>query len=334
MDLSSGKYSKIYSISHTNPYATPDGIRRTVSVALRDFEQFTSGASDFNTKTTSASIDYGIPISEFQEFRLGFSASDSELSSNSFQTLQSQEWVQNNGNSKVETINGITFSKTGFKTFELLLGWSFDSRNRFLFADRGSRVRVSGSYAMQISDVEYWFLNVDYQKYIPISGEWVFSISSEVGLGEALGDTTSIPPFRNFFAGGPDTVRGYKESRLGPKDTFGNPYGGNLKVAAQFELLVPVPEAMKGSTRMSVFYDVGNVFSTGDVSFFDKLGDPISYEWDATRLKHSYGVAVEWLAPIGLFKFSYAFPLNPEEETLRFFGDETERLQFSIGSAF
>lgn len=334
MDLSSGRFSKIYSISHTNPYATPDGIRRTVSVGLRDFNQFTSGASAFNTQTTSASIDYGIPISEFQEFRLGFSASDSELSSNSFQTRQSQEWVQNNGNSLVETINGITFSKTAFKTFELLLGWSYDSRNRFLFADRGSRIRVSGSYATPISDVEYWFLNVDYQKFIPISGEWVFSIKSEIGLGEALGDTTSIPPFRNFFSGGPNTVRGYKENRLGPKDSFGNPYGGNLKVASQFELLVPVPEAMKGSARMSVFYDVGNVFSTGDVSFFDKLGDPISYQWDATRLKHSYGVAVEWLAPIGLFKFSYAFPLNPEKETLRFFGDKTERLQFSIGSAF
>ncbi len=334
LDLSSGRYSKIYSLSHTNPYASPDGISRTVSVGLRDFSQFTSGASDFSTLTTNASIDYGIPISEYQQFRIGFSASDSELSSNSFQTLQSQEWVLNNGDSSVEIINGIVFSKTAFNTFELLLGWTYDSRNRYLFASRGSRSRVTVSYTLPQSDVEYWFLNYDFQKYIPISGEWIFSINSEIGLGDALGSTTSIPPFRNFFAGGPDTVRGYKENWLGPKDTFGRPYGGNLKVATQFELLVPVPEAFKGSARLSVFYDIGNVFSTGDVRFVDKLGDPIKYEWDADRLKHSTGLAIEWLAPIGLFKFSYAIPLNPEKETLRFIGDDTERLQFSIGSAF
>lgn len=334
VDLSTGRFSKIYSISHTNPYASPDGISRTVSVGLRNFNQFTSGASNFSTLTTNAALDYGIPISEYQRFRFGVSASDSELSSNSFQTLQSQEWVQNNGDSSVETINGIDFSKTAFKTFEILLGWTYDSRNRFLFADRGSRSRITISSTLPQSEVEYWFLNYDFQKYFPISGEWVFSFKTDIALGEAVGDTTSIPPFRNFFAGGPKTIRGYKENRLGPKDTFGRPYGGNLKVASQFELLVPVPEAIKGSARLSVFYDIGNVFSTGDVSFVDKLGDPIKYEWDVKRLKRSAGVAVEWLAPIGLFKFSYAIPLNPEKATIRFFGDQIQKLQFSIGSAF
>jgi outer membrane protein insertion porin family len=44
--------------------------------------------------------------------------------------------------------------------------------------------------------------------------------NTEVGYGM---DTTSIPPYRQFFAGGPDSVRSYRESRLGPKDSFGNP---------------------------------------------------------------------------------------------------------------
>jgi outer membrane protein insertion porin family len=43
---------------------------------------------------------------------------------------------------------------------------------------------------------------------------------------------------------------------------------------------------------------------------------------------------VQWLAPLGLFRFSYGIPLNSfEGDTVRF-GDETERFQFSIGQAF
>ena len=87
----------------------------------------------------------------------------------------------------------------------------------------------------------------------------------ELGYGDALGDTTSLPPYRSFFAGGPESVRGYRESRLGPKDSFGNPYGGNLKLTSQFELLLPMPEKWRNSARFSVFFDIGNVFSTDDI---------------------------------------------------------------------
>ncbi len=57
----------------------------------------------------------------------------------------------------------------------------------------------------------------------------VLASSSGVDYGGAFGGTTAMPPYRQFFGGGPDTVRGFRESRLGPKDQFGNPYGGNLK---------------------------------------------------------------------------------------------------------
>jgi outer membrane protein insertion porin family len=76
------------------------------------------------------------------------------------------------------------------------------------------------------------------------------------------------------------------------------------------------------------------VFHTGGVSFFDKLGDPIDYDFDYDRLKRSYGIAVEWLAPLGLLRFSYADPINADGDTDRYFGDEVERFQFSIGQAF
>jgi outer membrane protein insertion porin family len=140
-----------------------------------------------------------------------------------------------------------------------------------------------------------------------------------------VGETTALPPYRQFFAGGPDTVRGYSESRLGPKDDFGNPYGGNLKVIGRAELLFPMPEKFRTTARASLFYDIGNVFSTGHVDFRGRDGNPIDYDFKYDKLKHSAGVAVQWLAPLGIFRFSYAFPLNAYKG---------ERFQFSVGQAF
>ena len=121
---------------------------------------------------------------------------------------------------------------------------------------------------------------------------------------------------------------------MGPVDSFRNPYGGNMLFASQFELVIPTPEKFAGSTRIALFYDIGNVFSTNSISFFDKLGDPMSYDFEYDNLRRSVGIGVEWLAPMGLLQFSYALPLNERKETDRFYGDEIEQFQFSIGQAF
>ncbi len=121
---------------------------------------------------------------------------------------------------------------------------------------------------------------------------------------------------------------------MGPRDSFGNPYGGNVLVATQLELIIPIPQKFRSQMRASIFYDLGNVFNTGEVDFTDKLGSPITYKPEFDELRSSYGVAVQWLAPLGLFRFSYALPLNEVEGNSRFYGDEIERFQFSIGQAF
>jgi outer membrane protein insertion porin family len=167
----------------------------------------------------------------------------------------------------------------------------------------------------------------------------------EAAYGEALGDTTALPPYRQYFAGGPESVRGFRESRLGPKDDFGRPYGGNIKTVAQTELLLPMPEKWRNSARFSIFYDIGNVFSNQDIVFRgpDLNGDGVTtvvdYGFEYDQLKQAVGVAVQWLAPLGVFRFSYAVPLNDERGDVEAvtgtrWGDEIEGFQFSIGQAF
>jgi outer membrane protein insertion porin family len=332
----SGRYQKLYSISHTDPYTTMDGVRRTLSLNYRDITQFTSASSDFSTESAGATVDYGYPITERQFLSVGLTFNHAELLSSTNSTQQAQDWVNNNGEPFEEiTGSGFAFTGTAFDTYELIVGWTFDSLNRSLFATRGTRQQVILSATVPGSDVEYYSGRYNFTKYFPLwSNKWIVRLNTELAISEALGDTTAAPPYKQFYGGGPRSVRGFKESYLGPRDSFGRPYGGNMLVAGQLELILPLPQQWASQARASIFYDVGNVFNTGEVSFTDKLGSPIEYKFDADELRASVGIGVQWLAPLGLFRFSYAYPLNEYVGNDRFYGDEIERFQFSIGQAF
>lgn len=352
VELASGRFSKTYSVSHTDPYTNVDGLSRTVGFQFRDITQFVSAASDFSTQTMSASLEFGYPITEFQGLRFGLVAQQSDLIVNPLNSApEAVAWVRANGNSFTRVIETeiddpnsddpqiITTTLFGskFKSYELIAGWFYDSRNRAIFADRGMRHSVTLSATAPGSQVDYYLFNYEYLQLVPLWRRWTLAFGAELGFGDALGkDTSALPPFRQFFGGGPDSVRGFTESRLGPKDGFGNPYGGNMKVIGRAELLVPVPEKWRASTRISLFFDVGNIFSQGaGVDFVGQDGvTPVDYEFDYNELKRSTGIAVQWLAPLGVFRFSYGIPLNEFKGDGIRYPDEVEKFQFTIGSAF
>ena len=333
VDLSGGEFFKVYSLNFTDPYRTIDELSRTLSLSFRDIRQFTSATSDFSTQTITAGADWSYPVTEMQYLRFGLSASQAQMVTGFYSSQQASEWVRNHGNPF--TIDGGQYFGTTVETLDLALGWSFDSRNRFIFPTRGLRLGANLSASIPGSEVEYYIASLDYTQYIPLFGAWMLKLNSELALGEPYGEETlALPPYRYFYGGGPGTVRGYRESWLGPRDSLSNPHGGNLLIANQFELVFPLPERFATSARAALFYDVGNVFHTGGVTFYDRLGDQVSYDFAAERLKHSVGIAVEWLAPLGLLRFSYGLPLNADEETDRFWGDRTEEFQFTVGNAF
>ncbi len=316
----------MYGISETNPYTTVDNLTRTYSFSYRDTSQFTSSSSDFSTKILTLGESFGYPLSEYQFVNLGVNLQGVQLVAiENSSALQSLQWVQNNGHTYTGQATGLIFDPTtgtyvnGFYDLDgtryavaqILGGWSYDSRNRGIFADRGMHQALSLSYTPPLTGVSYYKVNYEFLKYIPLWGRWTAAFTGQVGYGGGLGKTTSLPPYELFYGGGPDSVRGYQESRLGPKDQYGNPYGGNLNILARSELIIPMPAKIASSARVSLFVDVGNVFqvgkspqfyappigySTGDVTAAD-LNDPSvlpkeSYSFSVHNLKESVGVSV------------------------------------------
>jgi len=354
MDANFGEYRKVFAASYTNPYVSLNEISRTLSGGYRQSTQFTSSASDLDTSTFSLGVNWSYPLTEYQRLSIGLNYQGVQLDANkSSSSEQALDWVTSNGDvsytcvpvdcDEGNPINTLVIASTEYDTYELAAGWSWDTRNRALFADRGWRHSLGvGLTIPGASDVEYATANYSYTQYIPFTRYFTFALSGDVGFGTAIGDTTSVPPYKNFFAGGPNTVRGYAEDTLGPVDTRNNPYGGNLLVNGSAEVILPIPKKWQSRSRFTLFYDVGNVFATeGTVEWFDAIGNRLPndfYDFDLDQLRSSVGIAAQWLAPLGLFKFSYGVPLD--ENTGGRYGpyvllsDEVERFQFTIGGAF
>jgi outer membrane protein insertion porin family len=122
-----------------------------------------------------------------------------------------------------------------------------------------------------------------------------------------------LPFFKNFYAGGVSSVRGFKSYTIGPKDSDGNPRGGSQRLVGNAEFLFPFPGLEHDrSVRLSTFVDMGYV------------GD----KFDTDLLRFSAGAGLFWASPLGPLKISVAKPLRK----LPF--DVEQKFQFTVGGIF
>ncbi len=182
LEINAGKYSKSYTFAQTNPYTTIDGVSRTISFTYRDITQFVAASSAFSTKQMTVAVQWAYPDHRVPVPRIGTSVNKNTLVvSQGYSAQQSVDWVKENGNTfqsdLVDTngdgvINSLdspyTVYGTDFYTYELTGGWSYEGRNRALFADRGMKITLSARYALPLSDVRYYQSNFEFIKYVPL----------------------------------------------------------------------------------------------------------------------------------------------------------------------
>jgi outer membrane protein insertion porin family len=339
LELNGGKYAQVFSVAHTDPYFTMDGVSRSFNASYVERDRLTSSYSQFTTETYSTGFSIGYPIAEEQFFNLGLAYSHENLATSFGSSTQLRDWVRDNGDYYFRRVGSDRVLGTILDTLEITGGWLYDSRNRALFPTRGGSHRVSFSIAPPFNDVSYVTANLRSQQFFRIPGwEWLdkvpLSITANLGWSKAFGDTTAVPPHRHIFTGGSDSVRGFEDGTLGPRDSLGNPYGGDAGMSAQFEAIIPLPAKFQTSARLSLFYDIGQSFYLGDTEFRNPRGDRTDYKFDLGELRSSAGIALQWLSPMGLFRLSYAVPLRWQDPTRREFGDDVKEFQFSVGNAF
>jgi len=304
--LDNSQVNTMYHFSMTDPYFTDDGIGRTWYMTHKRTDQNQANLSQYNTTRDAVGIRFSIPVNEFNSYGIGLDVERLRVSLPSDTLYTSQDIID-----FITTEGG-----DNYFTFKINGSWAHDSRNRAIFPDRGTLMRVSADLAVPGSKYKYYKLSYKQVQYFPVSKSLTLMLSGKVAKGGVYsGDF--YPPFENYYSGGIGSVRGFRDNTLGERDIKTNKaIGGSFLTTANAELIFPVP-FIKDSNgwRISAFMDAGNVF--GDVGKFD-----------AKDLRYSAGIATSWLSPFGLLQFSLGKALNAKSS------DEKQFFQFTFGQQF
>ncbi|OUD15786.1 outer membrane protein assembly factor BamA [Thioflexithrix psekupsensis] len=300
--FNNSKVNTVYNLSYFNPFIDVDGVSRGYNLFYRTTDAEEANLSRYTMDIYGLGVNYGIPISEFNDVRLGGEYDHTELKTTSESAQEIFDFIRDNGES--------------YHAYRLVAGWSRDTRNRSILPDSGVMQSFSARVALPLGDLKYYKVSYRHQWLYPLTENYTLSLDGEVAYGDGYGSTHSLPFFENYTAGGPRSVRGYEDNTLGPRDSRGRPFGGNFKMVGNAEIILPVPFAENAkSFRLSAFVDVGNVYASID-------------DFEASDLRYTAGLAALWVSPLGMLTFSLAKPLNKKP------GDETQAFQFSIGTTF
>jgi len=295
----------LYQLGYVNPYYTVDGISRGFVLRFQSSDLEELDVANFATDSSVAGVNFGIPISEFNRIGLNFNAQHTEFTIGSEASRQIDDFEDRYGDT--------------FLDFSVGVSWGHDSRDRSVFPTSGAAQALTAQATIPGSDLTYYKVGYQHRRYLPLTDDFVLSANADVSYGDAYGDTDRLPFFEHYFAGGRNTVRGFKDFSLGPRDSSDNPFGGNLKVVGNLELFFPPPfDFARKSVRLGAFVDAGNVFDT----------NRSRYDFDAGEIRYSAGISASWLSPVGALSISIAQPLNDEP------GDEVENFQFNLGRSF
>ncbi|RTZ58472.1 MAG: outer membrane protein assembly factor BamA [Gammaproteobacteria bacterium] len=293
------KVNQVASIRYTDPYYTVDGVSRGFYFSQRRTDATQAKTAEYVSDTTGLGVTYKIPVSEFNSINLGAG----------FERIK----LESTDETPPEFLGFIT-DHPGSDYFKATVGYVHDSRDSILLPTTGNFQRIS--LETGTGDIGYYRTRYQAAIFLPITRSLTFKLGGELGYADGFGDTPELPFFKNFFAGGASTVRGYNGRSLGPRDTgeTPRPIGGDKRVLANMELFFPVPGAEKDSKsmRMGLFLDSGMVYGPDQ-------------NIDLGALRYAAGVSFNWFSPVGPISISYGVPLNEEED------DEVERFQFTLG---
>ena len=300
--VNNSSVNTIYSFSYNNPYYTIDGVSRGFGLTYNKTDANEANVADYTTDTFGGNINFGIPVNEYDRIFMGSEFQNIKLKTSDFTAQEITDFVDQHGDK--------------YNTLTLTGGWSHDTRNKAIFADRGAYQQLSAEVAVPGLDLQYYKINARQLVYVPLTRLTTLSLNLDIGYGDGYGDFDELPFFENFFAGGTRSVRGYEDNTLGPRDSFNDPIGGDFKTVGNVELIFPPPFfAETNSLRLTAFFDIGNVYERFE-------------DFDKAELRYSVGVGAIWLSPLGPLTFSIAQPLNSKAD------DDTQPFQFQVGTGF
>jgi outer membrane protein insertion porin family len=287
-------------------------VSRSYEVFLRTTRPPEVNTGDFVFEQTGANIKFGVPFSETDTVFFGAGIERTKVTTYTGRQSEGfndspelyKRYVTDFGDGTVATTT----------SFPLTATWQRDNRDSALVPTVG-RLQKAFFEVAPVGSLKYYRAVYQHQYYTPIFRAVTLALNGEIDYGRGLGGKP-YPVFKNWYAGGIGSVRGYEGSSLGPRDSNGDPLGGTSRLIANAELQFPFPGSGNDRTlRWFTFFDAGNVFAEGA-------------RIQVSDLRYSAGAGISWVSPIGPLKLSYGVPLNSKS------GDRKQSFQFQLGTGF
>jgi outer membrane protein insertion porin family len=316
VNASTSRFQNFFGVTYTDPYFTPDGVSRTTSFAV---SQFKPGAANITSGYTTNEYDisdtFRIPLGRqddgiFNWLSLGYGYQNTLVSLHNPVNISNQvySFVNQHGHH--------------FQQLNLLAGFARDSRDKAIFPTSGMVHSLDGNLYLPVAakSLSYYTLTYDGKWYHPIYGQFIAAARGDIAYGGSLnGGAQNYPFYRNFYAGGIESVRGYLGNTLGPRDSTGSSSGGNLLVDGSIGLIFPNP--LPDTLRTTVFLDAGNVYDTYNNRIYGGTA--------SGPIRLSCGIEADWLTPLGVMvDVSLARAIHSRP------GDRKEPFQLSLGANF
>jgi outer membrane protein insertion porin family len=306
--INTSKTNTVYSLSFTDPFFTPDGVSRGFDVYRRDLDTSSNNSiGTYNSQSYGAGVRFGLPLGEKDFLSAGLTADFTKVDLSSDSPKQYLDFC---GNSSGCTSNSL----------QLTSAWTHDSRDNTLFPNKGVLQRLSAEVSLPVLDLEYYKIDYKHTWFKDVTKNVTFMLNGELGYADSYGNK-EYPFFKNFYVGGVNSVRGYDNGSIGPRDIDPGTnedfaVGGTTRIVGNAEVFVPVPLIKNSSQfRLSAFVDAGNVYGNSESI---NLGE----------LRYGAGVGVSWFSPFGPLKLVFAKALNAKDT------DNTQTMQFQLGSQF
>lgn len=245
--INTSRINQVYSVSYTNPYYTDDGISRGFDIYKRRTNATLISVSQYTSETYGTGVRYGVPISDEEMFHYGVSLENTTIGLTSISPQRFKDYIK-------------TFGATNLNVLGTI-GWSRDSRDSAIYTTEGATQRASVEASLPVSGQRYYKFSYSQQWFHALSHDLTLRLNGDLGVAGGYSGK-QLPFFKNYYAGGTGSVRGYDYSSLGPRDSSNYSLGGDRRVIGNVELLFPFPGMEKEkSLRLSAFLDGGQ--STG-----------------------------------------------------------------------
>jgi outer membrane protein insertion porin family len=366
VSLNSSRYQDVISFNYTNPYFTEDGVSRGFTVFYRKTDLSEINVASYTTDTYGGSMNFGYPISETQ--RLGFSlgVTDTKITEGQYavqeisasprlapeidywfystqqadgtyagaEVLQPIDTIPLSALSPPENEGFLDLNGNQYLNWSVTGSWIQSTLNRGQLATRGASQSVSLEIAVPLSDLEFYKLSYRGEVYFPLFSDFTLHLRGELGYGDGYGDTSELPFYEHFFAGGFGSVRGYESNTLGPRSTPPSVYSANTAVTAVDENGQPTEvggpdgrgygygiDPSTGKIPIQQFYNEpdpfgGNVLIEGSAEILF----PMPFIKDRSSLRSAFFLDV-----------GNVFNTNCRENQVNCFGIDAGELRYSVG---